>query len=169
VAVTVTDVCTVPELTTVCTVPSAAELAVVGERLMPPTLVLRVKLTLTPGFGAPVESSTLKTSVEVEGCPVPFRPIVVGIAETNWMEPVAAEATVTVPVALRLALPTVALAVMTSEPLHPSAVYVASAVPVVVTTVLAVGPAELPPEAVTTAVPAPIHVELKVIVTEPAV
>src|SRR5215469_17502109 len=53
-AVTVTDVCTVPELTTVCTVPSAAELAEAGDRLMPPTLVLSVKLTVTPGFGAPV-------------------------------------------------------------------------------------------------------------------
>jgi hypothetical protein len=38
------------------------------------------------------------------------------------MEPVAAAATVTVPVAVRLALETVALAVITSEPLHPFAV-----------------------------------------------
>ncbi len=98
-AVTVTDVCTVPELTTVCTVPSAAEVAVAGERLRPPTVVFRAKVTETPGFGAPVASSTLKMSVEVTCCPVPFRPMVVGAADTNSMDPVAAAATVTVPVA----------------------------------------------------------------------
>lgn len=165
VAVTVTGVCTVPELTTVCTVPSAADVAETGEKLRPPTVVFREKVTVTPAFGAPVESSTLKMTVEVDGCPVPFRPIMPGMADTNSRDPVAAEATVTVPVAVRLVLPIVALAVMTSEPLHPLAVYVASAVPVVVSTVLAVEPAEVLPEAATEASPCEIHVELNVIVT----
>jgi hypothetical protein len=81
-AVTVTGVCTVPELTTVCTVPSAAEVAEAGERVRPPTVVLKVKLTVTPGLGAPLESRTLNTTVEVE-VPVPFRPIVLGVADSN--------------------------------------------------------------------------------------
>ena len=48
--------------------------------------------------------------------------MVVGVAETNWMEPMVPEATVTVPVAESVALLTVELAVMTSEPLQPFAV-----------------------------------------------
>ena len=74
VAVTRTAVCSVPELTTVCTVPSAADTADVGDRLMPPALVFRVKLTVAPGRAAPVESTTLKMTVEVSGNPVPLRP-----------------------------------------------------------------------------------------------
>jgi hypothetical protein len=40
----------------------------------------------------------------------------------NWIDPTEAAATVTVPVAVKLVVPTVALAVMTSAPLQPFAV-----------------------------------------------
>ena len=121
-AVTRIDVCWVPELTTVCTVPSAAEVAVAGDRVIPPTVVLRVNETLTPGRAPPVESTTLKMTIEVSARPVPFSPIETGEAETNWIDPIAAAATVTVPVAVRLVEATVVVAVMTSAPLQPFAV-----------------------------------------------
>src|ERR1700731_2280879 len=104
-AVTRIDVCWVPELTTVCTVPSEAEVAVAGERVIPPTVVLRLNETLTPGRGPPVESTTLKTTVEVSPNPVPFSPIETGEADMNWIDPTEAAATVTVPVAVRLVVP----------------------------------------------------------------
>jgi hypothetical protein len=130
VADTTTDVCAVPELTTVWTVPSDAEVAVVGVRPRPPTVVFKANVTGTPERGPPLESTTLKMTVEVSLRPVPLRPIVAGVAETNWIEPIAAAAIVTLPVALKveavpLALVTVAVAVMTSVPLQPFAVYVA--------------------------------------------
>lgn len=121
-AVTMTEVCPVPELTTVCTVPSTPETCVAGDRLNPPVVVLRLNDTVTPGRGPPLESTTLNTTVEVSLSPVPLRPMVAGVAEMNWIEPIAAAATVTVPVAVRFVLATAALAVMTSEPLHPVAV-----------------------------------------------
>jgi hypothetical protein len=93
----------------------------------------------------------------------------VGVAETNVIEPTVPAATVTVPVAVRLVVATVADAVMTSGPLQPLAVYVALIFPVVVTTVSAVVPAVLLPAAATTASPWEIHVELKVTVTLPPV
>ena len=83
VAVTRTTVCTVPELTTVCTVPSAADTALAGERLIPPTVVSSAKDTVTPDRAPPVESVTLNITVEVSLSPVPFKPIVVGVADTN--------------------------------------------------------------------------------------
>jgi hypothetical protein len=82
-AVTRTEVCWVPELTTVCTVPSEAEVAVAGEILIPPTVELRLNVTLTPGRAPPVESTTLKMTVDVSARPVPFSPIVTGDAEMN--------------------------------------------------------------------------------------
>ncbi len=82
-AVTLTTVCTGPALTTVCTVPSAADVALEGDRLIPPTVVSRANETVTPARAPPVESVTLKTTVEVSLRPVPLRPIVVGVAETN--------------------------------------------------------------------------------------
>ena len=69
----------------------------------------------------PVESVTLKITVEVSLRPVPLSPIVVGVAETNWIEPIAAAAIDTVPVAVRFWLAAVALAVMVSVPLQPFA------------------------------------------------
>jgi hypothetical protein len=80
------------------------------------------------------------------------------------MDPMAAAATVIVPFAVRLELPTVAVAVTTSAPLHPVAVYVAATLPVVVTTVPAVAPAVLPPEAAMVASPCATHGELKLTV-----
>ncbi len=120
-AVTRIAVCSVPELTTVCTVPSAPETAVVGDRLNPPALVLRLKVTVTPGRAPPVESTTLNTTVEVSLSPVPLSPMEAGVADSNWIEPIVAAATVTVPVADRLVLATAALAVITSGPLQPLA------------------------------------------------
>jgi hypothetical protein len=64
---------------------------------------------------------------------------------------------------------TVALAVMTSAPLQPFAVYVALTLPVDVTTVPGVGPAALPPEATIDASPCATHGELNVTVTAAAV
>src|SRR5579862_8734074 len=136
---------------------------------MPPTLVFKVKLTVAPGRGPPEESTTLKTTVEVSPSPVPFNPIVVGVAETNWIDPIAAAATVTVPVADRLCDPTVALAVIVSVPLHPLAVYVMEAMPVEVVIVPAGG--GVPPLALARIVAWPFATqgELNVTVTGAAV
>src|ERR1700692_4158397 len=84
------------------------------------------------------------------------------------MDPTAAAAIVTVPVALRfdvvpLALVTFAVAVMVSEPLQPFAVYVASAVPVLVDTEPAGSVDPTGPTIV--AVPAATHGELNTTVT----
>ena len=72
-----------PALTTVCTVPSDADVAELGEMLMPPTVVSRANVTVTPARAPPVESVTLKITVDVSLSPVPFKPIVTGVAETN--------------------------------------------------------------------------------------
>jgi hypothetical protein len=92
-----------------------------------------------------------------------------GVADSNWIEPIAAAATVTVPVAVRFVLDTAALAVITSGPLQPFAVYVASMVPVVLATVFAVVPAVLVPDAAMVASPWEMHEELNVTVTDAAV
>src|SRR5450756_1041087 len=96
-AVTMTEVWPVPELTTVCTVPSAPEICERGDQLNPPAVVLRLNDTLTPGRGPPLESTTLNTTVDVSLSPVPLRPMVAGVAELNWIEPMAAAVTVRVP------------------------------------------------------------------------
>jgi hypothetical protein len=101
--------------------------------------VFNLNVTDTPERGPPLESTTLKMTVDVSLSPVPLRPIVAGVAETNWIDPIAAWAILTVPVALRFAVVpfvpvTVVVAVMGSDPLQPFAVYVAVAVPVIVDT-----------------------------------
>src|SRR5437660_9245436 len=85
------------------------------------------------------------------------------------MDPMAAAATVTVPVAVRLLEPTIADVVMTSGPLQPLAVYVALTLPVVVITVPGLVPAVELPEAAIAASPCATQGELKVTVTEAAV
>ena len=98
-AVTRTDVCTVPELTTVCTVPSEADMADAGARLRPPTVESRENDTVAPALGAPVVSVTVKITTEVAARPVPLRPIELGLADVNCIEPIADAVTDTVPVA----------------------------------------------------------------------
>jgi len=126
VADTTTDVCAVPALTTVCTVPSEPDTAEGCDRPIPPTVVFNLKVTVAPARGPPLESTTLNMTVDVSFRPVPLRPMVEGVAETNWIAPTAAAAIVTVPVPVKLLAPaelvTLAVAVMTSEPLQPFAV-----------------------------------------------
>ena len=57
-----------------------------------------------------------------------------GVAETYWMEPTEAAATVTDPEAVRVLESTVAVAVMVSAPEQPLATYVLMAVPLTVVT-----------------------------------
>jgi hypothetical protein len=123
-AVTRTLVATVPPLTMVCTWPLASVVAVAGARVMPPTDVLSANVTAAPARGPPDVSSTLKTTVEVAdpaALPTPFNVMFDGVAEMNAIEPIAACATVTVPVALRVWLLALADAVITSLPLQPVA------------------------------------------------
>ena len=82
------------------------------------------------------------------------------------MEPTVAAATVTVAVAVRAWLPTVAWAVMTSDPEQPFAVYVAVTVPLVVVTWPDELPAVLVPEAAIVASPCEMQGELKLTVTD---
>jgi hypothetical protein len=66
----------------------------------------------------------LKTTVEVAdppALPTPFSVMFDGVAEMNEIEPIAACATVTVPVAVKLWLFALAVAVITSLPLQPVA------------------------------------------------
>ncbi len=124
VAVTFTEVATVPELICVCTSPCESLTADAAVNVMPPSVVSSVKLTVRPCTGPLALSSTLKTTVDSSGRlaePVPFSAMLVGVAETYEMEPTVAAATVTVPVADRLWLPTVEVAVIRSVPLHPLA------------------------------------------------
>jgi hypothetical protein len=121
-AVTRTVECSTPALTTVCTVPFAPDTADAGDMPIPPAVVLRAKFTVTPDLAPPLESTTLNTTMDVSFNPVPLSPMEDGVADSNWIEPIAAAATVTVPVAVRAAVPTVVLAVMTSGPLQPTAV-----------------------------------------------
>jgi hypothetical protein len=48
------------------------------------------KFTGAPEIGIPAASATRKMTVAVVGCPEPVTPIVLGVAETNVMEPAAA-------------------------------------------------------------------------------
>lgn len=161
-AVTRTTVCTVPELTTVCTVPSEAVVAVAGDRLIPPTVLSSANVTVTPDFAPPVESNTLNMTVEVSFSPVPFKPMVVGVAETNSIDPMVEADTLTVAVADTFCMATVALAVMTSEPLQPVAAYVALMLPEAV--VMVVTGVELP-EGRISARPEAMQGELKLTTT----
>ena len=89
VAVTLTGVLTVPALTLVTTDPAASEVAVegVGVSVIPPTVVLKPKVTVLPLIGFPPVSTTLNTTCEVDTPPVPFKEMLAGVAETNWIEP----------------------------------------------------------------------------------
>src|SRR5471030_1461350 len=91
VAVTLTGVLTVPELTLVTTNPLASEVAVegVGVSVIPPTVVLKANVTSFPLIGFPPVSTTLKITCEVSTPPVPFNEMLEGVAETNWIEPAA--------------------------------------------------------------------------------
>jgi hypothetical protein len=123
-AVTRTVVATVPALTMVCTWPLASVTADVGEIVIPPTEELSAKVTLAPARGPPEVSSTSKTTVEVADpptLPTPFSVMLDGFAEMNAIDPIAACATVTVPVAVKFWPLVVVEAVITSLPLQPVA------------------------------------------------
>jgi hypothetical protein len=140
--------------------------AVSGDRVTEPVLVGRLKVTVAPGRGAPVESTTRKTMVEVSATPVPFRPMVEGVAVRNCMDPIVPAATVMVPLAVRDFAATVAVPVMTSAALQPLAVYVAFSDPVDDITEFGVVPAVLTPEGVIAARPVPRHCDPNARVTE---
>lgn len=94
-AVTLTGVLTVPELTLVATCPLASEIAVAeaGVSVIPPTLVLNPKVTVFPLSGFPPVSTTLKITCEVDIPPVPCNEMLLGVADTNWIEPTTGSAT----------------------------------------------------------------------------
>ena len=127
VAVTRTEVATVPPLTTVCAWPLTSVVADAGDSVMPPTVVLNAKVTVAPARGPPEVSSTLKITVEVAVdvppvvVPVPLRLMLDGVAEMKEIEPTCAAATVTLPVAVRFWLFAAADAVMVSVPEQPVA------------------------------------------------
>src|SRR5579862_472464 len=161
-AVTFTEVATVPASTTICTRPCESLVAVADEgvSVIPPTLELSLKLTGVPLRGPPEASSTLNTTVELSGrlaSPVPLSAMLVGVAEMNEIDPIAACATVTVPVAVYESVAIVVVAEITSLPLQPLAEYVTVAIPVVVVTVAC---------GWMLAVPAATQAELKVMVAD---
>src|SRR5512138_3718008 len=133
VAKTRTEVATVPAFTTVCARPWLSLVALADVNTMPPTDVFSEKVTVAPVTGPLDASRTRNTTVEASGCvalPVPWSAMLSGVAETNSIEPTVAAAAVIVPFADRGWLPTVAVAVMTSEPEQPEATYVTVARPV---------------------------------------
>jgi len=89
VAVTLTGVLKVPELTVVTTSPLASDVAVpeAGVSVIPPTEVLNANVTGFPLSGFPPESTTLKTTCEVDTPPVPANEMLLGVADTNSIEP----------------------------------------------------------------------------------
>ncbi len=96
---------------------------------MPPTLVFSAKLTEAPARGPLDWSSTRKTIVDVSGwsvLPVPLSAMFVTVADSNTIEPTAAAAIVTEPVAVTVPPLTAADAVITSVPVQPFAMYVVS-------------------------------------------
>jgi hypothetical protein len=104
-AVTDTVELTVPALTIVCTSPLASLVALVGFRVTPLfTADWSAKFTVAPERGPLDESFTRNTTVEVSGLPGPPAPrrlMLLGVADTNSIEPIDAGATVTVPFATR--------------------------------------------------------------------
>ena len=104
VAVTRTEVATVPPWTTVWTLPLASLIARRRATTdIPPTVVFNAKLTVVPTRGPPAWSRTRKITVEVSGwpeLPVPRNAMFVGVADTKMIEPITPGATVTVPVAV---------------------------------------------------------------------
>jgi hypothetical protein len=73
--------------------------------------------------------------------------MLVGVADTNSIEPIAAGATVTVPFAINDCDPTVAVAVIESAPLQPRAIYDVVAMPVLVVTGLVTAARSWPTQA----------------------
>jgi hypothetical protein len=127
-------VLTVPELTFVKTSPLASEVAVAGGAgvsVIPPTVVLNPKVTVLPLIGFPAESNTLKLTCEASVPPVPFKEMVLGVAETNWIEPVAGGATTKL---VESEVTPAAEAVMTSVPAQPLSLYEPVASPATVAT-----------------------------------
>ena len=91
-AVTLTGVLTVPELTPMTTKPLASEIAVAGAdgvSVIPPTVVLNPNVTVLPLFGFPLASNTLKRTCAASVPPIPLKEMVLGVEDTNWIEPVA--------------------------------------------------------------------------------
>ena len=91
VAVTFTEVATVPALTTVCTCPLASLVAVAGVSVMPPTCVFSAKATGGAGDRRRRwHPARLNTTVALSGrlaSPVPFNAMLVGVADMNEIEP----------------------------------------------------------------------------------
>ena len=90
-AVTRTGVLTVPELTVVTTSPLASEVVVSvvgGVSAIPPTVVLNPNVTALPLTGFPPVSNTLKRTCDASTPPIPFKERLLGVADTNWIEPV---------------------------------------------------------------------------------
>ena len=85
-AFTRTAVGTVPACSTALTVPSDALIALVDANAMPPAVVVGENVTAWLASGFPFESRTLKTTVEFSWPPMPRIEIVVGVAETNWID-----------------------------------------------------------------------------------
>ena len=85
-AVTRTGVLIVPELTVITTKPLASEIAVAGAggvSAIPPSVVLRAKVTVFPLIGFPVPSNTLKRTCDASVPPIPLKEMMLGVAETN--------------------------------------------------------------------------------------
>src|ERR1043166_2153233 len=93
-----------------------------GVSVMPPTVVSSVKRTRWPATGPPALLSTWEQTAEVSFRPVPLRPIVVGVADTNTIVEAADAATAMLPVAdSDVPSGAVANAVIGSLPVHPLA------------------------------------------------
>ena len=151
-AVTLTGVLTVPELTLVTTSPLASEIAVAGAAgvsVIPPTVVLNAKVTILPLSGFPAVSNTLKRTCEASVPPIPLKEMMLGVAETNWIEPVTGGATTKL---VEGDVTPAAEAVMTSVPAQPLSLYEPVATP----------PAAVATPVVNTALPMLAHAEEKV-------
>ncbi len=136
-ACTRTGVLDVPEFTVTTTCPSLPEMAVAVTppvaKAMPPTEVLNEKLTVFPLSGLPPVSTTLNATLE-DSClpapPVPFKVMLVGVAETNCIEPI--DGAITVNDADEDTIP-LTEAVTVSVPAQPLSRYDPVAVPFTVT------------------------------------
>src|SRR3972149_2172045 len=128
-AVTLTGMLTVPELTVVTTSPSASDVAVSGVggvSVIPPTVVLNPNVTVFPLSGFPPVSNTLKRTCAASTPPVPFNEMLLGVADTNWIEPVAG---VLITKVVEGDVTPAIEAVMTSVPAQPLSLYEPCATP----------------------------------------
>src|SRR3990170_2833857 len=122
-AVTLTGVLTVPELTVVTTSPLASEVAVSGvggASVIPPTVVLNPNVTAFPLIGFPPVSNTLNRTCDASTPPIPFKEMLLGVADTNWIEPVAGVLTTKL---VEADVTPAIEAVMTSVPAQPLSLY----------------------------------------------